>query len=600
MAKFSENLLEQIKERLSIVEVASRYLNLNRKGDRHWALCPFHTEKTPSFTVNEEKGFYHCFGCGKSGSIFDFVMEMEKLNFPEAVEKLANEAGLTIREESPQERKIRDEITALRDLYEKLSNSFHYILYNSDAAKGALAYLKERNFTKETALKFKLGYAPDDPKWLYDFLKSKQYSDKILEKSGLFARRDKTYPIFRNRLIFPIRDWQGRVVAFGGRDLGGSSNAKYINTPETIIYKKREIVYGLYESLDGLKKEDKAIISEGYFDVMALHQANVNYSMAPLGTSFTVEQAKLIRRYANKLYTLYDSDRAGYEATKKTLITAEQLGFENYVIELQGSKDPSDLLSSQGEKALFKLTEEGKTGFNHLVSRAILMYDSKKATGKLQIFEEVRPYLEAVDSEIVRQSYLRELANYLQLDEQTIIQDYLNRTKNRPTQQQREVKQSVSGAKQTRKPTKRSIDLYAMLTLINNRSLFPNVRNKLRIEDLLDEQAVELYTILEDSCRQGDVSSDQIILTKIGDENLRSLVAHSFQTEEYSRDPDKNLDELINKIILRKLENERKKIENLLRLAETEEAVFIELSHLLLEKKSLDEQIAKMRNESSD
>ncbi|MFA5514571.1 MAG: hypothetical protein WDA17_06660, partial [Sphaerochaetaceae bacterium] len=285
--------------------------------------------------------------------------------------------------------------------------------------------------------------------------------------------------------------------------------------------------------------------------------------------------------------------------TKRTLIIGEELGFENYVITMQGAKDPSDLLTKRGPQSLSKIAEGAKTGFNHLVSRALLMYDSGKATGKLQIFEEVRPYLEVVGSEIVRQSYLRDLANYLQLDEQTIIHDYLNRTKNKP-KDQREDKQGRLEEKAKKSLTKRSVDLYAMLTLINNRSLFPNARNKLRIEDLLDEQAVELYTILEDSCRQGIDASEQLILTKIEDEHLRSIVAHSFQTEEFSRDGKLILDELINRIHLRKLENERKKVENLIRLAETEETIAIQLSNLLLEKKSLDEKIAKMRIESSD
>jgi DNA primase len=595
MAKFSESVIEEIKSRVSIVDMVSRYLVLNRKGDRFWGLCPFHDEKTPSFSVLPEKGFFHCFGCGKSGSLFDFVMEMEHLSFPEAVRLLAEEAGVMVTEESPQEKRKRSEMDSLRDLYEKLAASFHYILLKTDSGKYAREYLEKRGFSTESLTRFSLGLAPDDPNWLYTFLRSKQYSEEILAKSGLFARNNTSYALFKNRLMFPIRDWKGQVVAFGGRDLSGTSQAKYINTPETVLYKKREIVYGLYESLGDVKKQKSCILCEGYFDVLALHQAGLTTAIAPLGTAFTLEQGKLLRRYADNLTLLFDSDQAGQAATKKALITGEQLGFESRVVHFSEGKDPAELLETVGPQELAKACQNSKSAFDHLVHSAITMYDSRKATGKLQIFTEVKPFLDAVESEIVRQSYLRDLADYLQLDEETLMRDYVNRTANISMRKREEQERLRRGSNHSQQGWKRSTDLYAMLTLINNRNLFPMYRNRLKIDDFVDEQAVELYTVLEDAAREGSATSDEIVLQMITNDQLKNMVAASFQTSEFTTQAELVLEESVKRIMLRSLEKTRKHVENLIRLSERDEALSIELSHLLLEKKSLDEKIANMR-----
>jgi len=370
MSKFSENTIQEIKDRLSIVDVISDYVLLTRKNNQYWGLCPFHNEKTPSFAVNLDKGYYHCFGCGKSGSIFDFIMEEEHLSFPEAVELLAKKAGVQIKEETPQENKERKEKDSLGELYNKLANSLHYILLNKADASEARAYLTKRNITKETQEKFLLGYAPNDDSFLYRFLKKNNYSDELLRKSGIFSSRHATYPLFVNRIMCPIRTWQGNCVAFGGRDLSGISKAKYINTPETEIYSKRHNLFGLYESLESLKKTEEVNICEGNFDVISLHQAGLTNSVAPLGTAFTKEQAKLLLRYTRKANLLFDSDSAGEAATKKGLVLCQQMGLENYVITIPGAKDVAEILETQGEKSLVNCCSQSINGFNYLVKKA--------------------------------------------------------------------------------------------------------------------------------------------------------------------------------------------------------------------------------------
>jgi DNA primase len=596
MAKISQLVIEEIKSKISIVELVSRYLTLNKKGDRYWGLCPFHDEKTASFSVIPDKGFYHCFGCGKSGSLFDFIMEMEHLNFPESVKYLGESVGIQLEQESEQEKQKRGEKETLIDLYNKIAASFHYILTQIPNSKMARDYLEDRKITSESIEKFTIGYAPDDPSWLYDFLSSKHYSDSILQKSGLFSKNGEFYPLFRNRIMFPIKDWRGDVVAFGGRDLSGISKAKYINTPETLLYRKREIVYGLYESLKDIKESQSAILCEGYFDVIAMHQAGKPIAVAPLGTAFTAEQGRLIRRYAPAISTLFDSDQAGREATKKALIACESLGIDNSVIVLQKAKDPAEYLEKFGKDELIKECSNSKSGFDYLVSSSISLYDNKKATGKLQIFNELIPYLDAVESQIVQQSYLHELAQYLQLDESTLMQEYIHKGTQRPKLEREANLHSQNMKNNASKSTQYSQDVYALLTLMNNRSLFLTVRNKLRIDDLIDEEAISLYTVLEDAIREGISDSDELVLHMIEDESLKNKVALSFQSKEFTVNPEEVISELLNRITLRTLEKSQKNLERLISLASKDSSVSLDVSHLLYEKKSIDERIATLRN----
>ena len=598
MAKISQNVLEDIKARLSIVDLVSQYLTLNRKGDRYWGLCPFHEEKTPSFSVLPDKGFFHCFGCGKSGSLFDFYMEMEHLTFPESVRALAESLGIQIEEENPQEKRKRNEREVLSDLYTKLASSFHYILTDGPQAETAREYLRERGIDNETIEHFQIGYAPADPSWLYSFLNKKNYSDTLLKNSGLFSRNGSFYPLFRDRIIFPIRSWKGEVVAFGGRDISGTSKAKYINTPEIPIFRKREVMYGLHEALAMIKQEGSVILCEGYFDVIALYRSGKGNACAPMGTSFTHDQARLLKRYASKIQTLFDSDHAGKEATKKALIVCEQVGLEGSVITLRGAKDPDEFLSRFGSESLSRTAGTATAGFDYLVHSAKLVYDSNKATGKLQILQELTPYLQAVDSHIVRQTYLHELSRHLQLDESALLHDFNQESRNTPgmkgEREQTAHKEMPKDINVAHVPT----DLYLMLIIMNNRELFARVRNRIPIGSLQDSRAVTLYTLLENSLRDGTSSSDELMLSMIEDENLRRLVVSSFVHDEFSTQAEKSADELMNRITLRTLKREQKKIEHLIAIAAREGSSEQDISQLLYDKKGIDEDIAVLIRKS--
>lgn len=593
MAKYSEAVIEDIKNRLPVSEVVSQYVKLTRKGDRHWGLCPFHHEKTPSFTVLDSGGFYKCFGCGKGGSIFDFVMEMEHVSFPEAVEILAKKAGIELKEESEGEKRQYSKQKAIGELYDRLYKTYHTILLAHPQAQAARDYLAKRKVSADTIEKFQLGYAPDDPKWLYGFLRKNNYSDEVLKESGLFSRNYETLPLFRNRIMFPIRTWQGNCVAFGGRDLSGESRAKYINTPDTAIYSKRNVLFGFYESLSTIKEKKEITLCEGNFDVISLHQAGLTYAAAPLGTAFTEEQAKLIKRYCDRVNLLFDSDSAGQNATAKALLICQKLDLSNFVVKLEGAKDASQMLEEQGEQTLAKSAVNAVTGFSYLVSSALKMYDIRQPKGKSSVFKEVRPYLDATSSDIERQGYIKYLSDVLRIPEEKILSDYMKQRGTEPEPKEEE-KATIGIAYN---PLKASTELNAMLILMKNRDLFERFRTKVKVSDMVDPLARKLYTVLEDASRQ-DVRTPEMLLQMIEQQELKDLTVTAFASPMYDRSNAKKvLEDAVLQIRLRRLEEKRNRVLRLLSSGEMENMDASEVGQYLSMKASLDKDIEELKEE---
>lgn len=593
MAKYSEAVIEDIKKRLPVSEVVSQYVKLTRKGDRHWGLCPFHHEKTPSFTVLDSGGFYKCFGCGKGGSIFDFIMEMEHVDFPQAVEILAKKAGIELKEESEGERRQYNRQKAIGELYDRLYRTYHSILLTHPTAKAAREYLERRKVSAQTIERFQLGYAPDDPKWLYGFLRKNDYSDEVLKESGLFSRNYETLPLFRNRIMFPIRTWQGSCVAFGGRDLSGESRAKYINTPDTSIYSKRNVLFGFYESLPTIKERKEITLCEGNFDVISLHQAGLTYTAAPLGTAFTEEQAKLIKRYCDRVNILFDSDSAGQNATAKALLICQRLDLTNYVVKLEGAKDASQMLEEKGGEMLAKSAVNAVAGFSYLVSSALKMYDIRQPKGKSSVFKEVRPYLDATSSDIERQGYIKYLSDVLRIPEEKILSDYMKQRSTTP--EPKEEGPATIGIAYN--PLKASTELNAMLILMKNRDLFEDFRMRVKVSDLSDPLARQLYTVLEDASRQ-DIRTPEMLLQMIAQQDLKDLTVTAFESPMYDRaNAEKALDDAVLQIRLRRLEEKRDRVLRLLSSGEMDSMGADEVGQYLSMKASLDRDIEDLKEE---
>lgn len=594
MGKIPEHLIEEIRNKVSVSDVVSQYVTLTSRGGRLWGLCPFHNEKTPSFTVNDDKGFYHCFGCGKGGSIFNFLMDIEQYSFLESVKFLAEKAGVQLSEESEEDKERRSLRNDLFELNQKLKESFHYILLNSSKASAARNYLQRRKVAQETIETFKIGYAPADPRWLYGFLSSKGYSDELLTASGLFSKQKKGLALFRDRVIFPILDTRGQTIAFGGRALSELARAKYLNSPETPIFHKREHLFGLYQGLDSVKKSEEIIICEGYFDVAALHQAGIHNAAAPLGTSFTEQQAERIRRYAHTCLLFFDNDAAGKQAAQKTLLILEKAGLSGEVIENRESKDAADLIESGKEELLKEILKNSVNGFNYLVQNAINTYDINLPDGKLSVFKEVEPYIQSVESEIKKQSMIKTLSDVLNLDDSVFFREMNRRSTPVPyTSVQHDQSET-----ENQEPFRSSIlspDLYLMLTIVNNRKYFQRVRQKISLAKIEDACAADIYTALEESFREGETSFEYL-LARLELSKSKRFVESAFGMEEFNTDAERIVKDAERTILLRDLSVKQRRVEQQLKSSAIQGINEQELTELLYEKKFIDEEIHNLRN----
>ncbi len=357
---FSPRFLDELKSRVGLAEVIGRRVRLQKKGREHSGLCPFHNEKTPSFTVNEDKGFYHCFGCGEHGSVFDFVMKTDNLSFPEAVELLAAEVGVKVPVETPEERQRAERAKGLYDVMEAAAVFFEKQM-RLPVGKAALDYLLDRGISEESIAKFRLGYAPDNRGSLRTALSKEGMTDAQMIEAGLLIQPDNRgkspYDRFRGRAMFAITDRPGRVIGFGGRILG-EGEPKYLNSPETPLFHKGRALYGMPQSLANARKQNSLIVTEGYTDVIALHQAGFTMTVAPLGTALTEDQIQLMWRVVPEPCLCFDGDAAGQRAAKRAAERALPLLKPEHslrFVTLPEGEDPDSLIKAKGAGAMTEL-----------------------------------------------------------------------------------------------------------------------------------------------------------------------------------------------------------------------------------------------------
>ncbi len=427
--KISKEFIEELKSRLDIVSVAQKYLELKKSGRNYFALCPFHKEKTPSFSINPELQIFKCFGCGKSGDVITLVMELENLNYVETVEFLANSVGLTI----PQAFEGESD-RALKRVRDALSDALYFFretLKNGREGEVALNYLFKRGIKRETIEFFKIGYAPFGGDKLISFLRKKGYSEGVIEKAGVVSRdkNGKLFDRFRNRIIIPIFDIRGRIVGFGGRDLG-DRGPKYLNSPESEFFKKRKLLFGLNFSKDEIKKKNLAILVEGYFDLIYTFQSGVKNLVAPLGTSLTEEQIKLLKRYTDRVVINFDPDAAGIEATKRSLIMFLQNDFDVKILNLQEGLDPDEYIKKYGVEKYRKVLDGAESFMGFLFEyfeRKYANFPTPKK--KRKIFDEFFPFISSIENELELFSYLVELGEKLGIEKDIIIEDFRRKKK---------------------------------------------------------------------------------------------------------------------------------------------------------------------------
>jgi DNA primase len=407
----SYGIADEIRSRVNIVDLVSEHVAL-RKAGRNWkGLCPFHGEKTPSFTVNEEKQIFHCFGCGEGGDVFSFVMKRENVEFKEALSLLARRAGVELKD-SGRGGVPSGERDALRAM---LVEARAFYIAQLDTAAHCREYLAKRAIAEETAREFGLGFAPDSWQALTGRLKAKGFADRLVLISGLAAEGKRgPYDMFRDRLMFPIEDAQGELTAFGGRILG-EGEPKYLNSPDTPLFSKRRTLYALGRAREAIRAEGAAMVVEGYMDVIGCHQGGFRNVVAPLGTALTEEHVKILKRYANRIVLVFDGDRAGVQAARRSLGIALAASAEPSVLLLPEGEDPDSLIRTQGAGRLRALMGEARSPMSFFVETS--------GTGKTETVREALGLVAGVPDPLTRDSLLAELADRTGVREMTLREE---------------------------------------------------------------------------------------------------------------------------------------------------------------------------------
>lgn len=421
--RISDQVIEQVRHASDVVDVIGSYFPLKRAGANFRALCPFHKEKTPSFHVHPGKQIWHCFGCGKGGDVFKFVMEYEHLDFLAAVRRLAERAGIAVELEEQGAAVSRDEKAVLYRLHDDVASYFQ-----ENLAKAAVAqrYLEKRKISREVARRWRIGYATDAWDGLLQWAVGKNYSPELLVTAGLAlaSERGGYYDRFRGRLIFSICDEQGRVIGFSGRILTDEKDQpKYVNSPETAIFQKGRVLFALDRAKRAILEEKSAILCEGQIDTIACHEAGLENVVAPQGTALTEQQARILKRYAEEVVLMYDADAAGQNAIVRSAEPLWEAGLALKVVVIPGRDDPDSFLRAHGAAALKNLVTESQSFFVYLLERLSEQHNPRSERGKLQIVRQMAEWLVRIPSPVLLATYAQQTAQRLEVPEESVRQE---------------------------------------------------------------------------------------------------------------------------------------------------------------------------------
>lgn len=484
------NEVDQIKDRLDIVEVIAAYVPLKQAGSNWKGLSPFKTEKTPSFMVSSEKGIWHDFSSGQGGDVFSFVMLMEGIEFREALEMLAKRAGVELKPRSSHSKKESESKNSIYDAVDMAMKFYHLELSKNPKALDYVA--KQRGLKKEIIQKYRIGYSPDDWSKLSNYLKSKGYDNQLLISAGLAKSkkdRDSVYDVFRNRIMFPVFDTQKRAIGFSARALDESENAKYINTPETPIYHKSSAIYGLAQAKDGIRKLDEVILVEGNMDVLALANNGYFNAVAASGTAITIEQLRILSRLTKNIKLCFDADSAGEKATARALEIASTLDIKLMVIVLDDAKDPDELLAKD-KKAWEKHVANAMYAPDYIFSIASQKYDTNSAYGKKQFAAFTLPTIISLSDEIEVHHYAKLLAQTIDVPEESILTKINSSKDKKPVTVVSE--STLEGPKPTQKP-KRVLSQQEKIERIVLELMLNNMAARDALEDIDYDEISQLH-----------------------------------------------------------------------------------------------------------
>ena len=509
---YSEDLIEEVRMKNDIVDVISGYVRLQKKGSSYFGLCPFHNEKSPSFSVSRSKQMYYCFGCGAGGNVFTFLMEYENLSFVEAVQLLADRAGVELpKMEYSKEAKERADLKTTLLEINKAAAQYFYVQLKSEQGRIGYEYLKKRELSDETIKAFGLGYSNKYSDDLYRYLRSKGYSEDLIRQAGLISTDEKhgVYDKFWNRVMFPIMDVNSRVIGFGGRVMG-EAKPKYLNSPETPVFDKSRNLYGLNRARSSRKPY--FLLCEGYMDVIALHQAGFTNAVASLGTALTPGHASLIKRYVREVYLTYDSDEAGTRAALRGVPILKDAGISAKVIRMDPYKDPDEFIKNLGAEEFERRIADARNGF--LFSLEILErdYDMNSPEGKTAFFREAARRLIGFEDELERNNYIEAVAKIYQISAEslkklvtkTAIQDGLAKPVERPksTAEQKTAKKEDAG---------KTAQKVLLTWMIEEPKLFQVIGKYIHPDDFTEELFRTVAELMYRQYEQGELNPAKIL-----------------------------------------------------------------------------------------
>ncbi len=517
--RYSEEILDEIRNRLDIVEVISEYVSLKPSGKGYKGLCPFHQEKTPSFMVDREKQIFHCFGCGEGGNIFSFIMKIEKIDFPEAVRMLADKAGIELPTANNQNNQAYHEKELILSLNEIAADYYQKNLFQNQGIS-ALQYLLKRHFEKQTIQKFQLGYATSEYEYLMHLLLQKKFQLSDLVKGGLVVKSRKSgkyMDCFRNRIIFPIHNVQGKIIAFGGRVLDDNL-PKYINSPETPVYSKGKHLYGLYQARKGIRQKNQVIIVEGYTDVLMAHQYGFDNAIASLGTALTTQQVDLIKRYVDEVMIAFDSDAAGRSATLRGLNILKKAEIKVRIISLPAESDPADVLLRKGKEYFAMLIKDALPLIDYKLEVLMHRHIGTTSDGKIAIIREIFPDLADIHSQMELQVEVKKIAEKLDIEEESILKD-LNRY--------RKGSRTLPhiSAKTDTELTYVNAEKILIGSMLQKRNYIEKIFSDLRIDDFSVKEHRDIVFVINNLFKKGEKICLQKVIDAVNDQNKINLLS---------------------------------------------------------------------------
>ena len=550
---YTEEQIEEVRSKSDIVQIIGRYVNLKRTGSSYVGLCPFHSEKSPSFNVSPSRQMYKCFGCGVAGNVITFIMEYENYTFPEAMEFLAEQAGVTISksELSPEMKREQNLRTELVQINAKAA-SYYYAKLKSPAGKTGYEYFLSRGLSEETIRHFGLGYAGQGGSELYRYLKNQGYADQVLKETGLFKMDERgVYDKFWNRVMFPIMDINNRVIGFGGRVMG-DAKPKYLNSPETKLFNKSKNLFGLNYAKLGKKKN--IILCEGYMDVIAMHQAGFTNAVASLGTAFTSEQAVILRRYTDEVLLTYDSDQAGVKAALRAIPMLRDAGINARIVHMEPYKDPDEFIKGLGSEEFEKRMAEAQNAFLFEIDILRKSYDISDPEQKTKFDHEMAAKLLVFEDKVQRDNYIETLSAKYSIKKED-LRGLVIKSANRIPANKGNANVHSEGYNRNIKKVKESgiEHSYKLLLswLADEPNLFDDVSKIINKDDFEEEPYRKAAALLYEQFENGEVIPARII-NHFEEADEQKAIADIFQTtfkvKMEKDDMEKALNEIVYKI----------------------------------------------------